>query len=166
MQMLTAVTLIAEIGDITRFHHPRQLMSYLGLTPCQHSSGERVRYGAITKCGNSHARWFLIECAQHYTKTPKVSKELTSRQEGLSARIKEISWNAQTRLFNRYRSLTAGGTCRQKAITAVARELLGFIWALLREFRAPGSVLPRPAKRAVRQYALKPLESTAAAVRA
>jgi transposase len=163
MQMLTAVTLVAEIGDITRFSHPRQLMAYLGLTPSQYSSGEKVRMGGITKCGNHHARWFLIECAQHYALNPKVSKELTSRQEGLSARIKEISWNAQTRLNQRYRALLAHGKCRQKAITAVARELLGFVWALLREYREPGAVLPREARRPVRAYTMKPRVAAAAA---
>jgi transposase len=154
MQMLTAVTLIAEIGDVTRFAHPRQLMAYLGLTPGQYSSGEKVRLGGITKCGNHHARWFLIECAQHYTKPPKVSMSLSVRQEGLSARIREISWNAQSRLYQRYGALVAHGKCRQKAITAIARELLGFIWALLREFRNPGSVPPRAAKRPVRSYTM------------
>ena len=163
MRMLTAVTLIAEIGDVTRFTHPRQLMAYLGLTPGQNSSGEKIRMGGITKCGNSHARWFLIECAQHYVLTPKVSKELSSRQEGLSARIKEISWNAQTRLNARYRALTAHGKCRQKAVTAVARELLGFIWALLREFRNPGSVMARAAKRPVRPYRIVARPATAGA---
>ena len=156
MQMLTAVTLIAEIGDITRFTHPRQLMAYLGLTPSEHTSAETVRKGAITKCGNHHARWFLIECAQHYALTPKVSKELTSRQAGQSARIKEISWNAQTRLHGRYRALLAHGKCRQKAITAIARELLGFIWAVLREHRQPGSVPPRAAQRPVRRPRIAP----------
>ena len=92
-----------------------------------------------------------------------MSKELSSRQEGLSARIREISWNGQTRLNQRYRALMAHGKCRQKAITAVARELLGFIWALLREFRTPGSVLPRAAKRPVRTYTMTPRHATAAA---
>jgi len=154
IQMLTAVTLNAEIGDITRFIHPRQLMAYLGLTPSEHTSADTVRKGGITKCGNQHARWFLIECAQHYVLTPKVSKELSLRQAGLSPRIKEISWNAQTRLHQRYRALLASGKCRQKAITAIARELLGFIWAALREHQRPGSVQPRVANRPVRSYAL------------
>ena len=156
VKMLTAVTLIAEIGDISRFSHPRQLMAYLGLTPSQNSTGEKIRMGSITKCGNHHARLFLIECAQHYAQPPKVGADLSSRQEGLSSRVKEISWNAQTRLNQRYWALMVRGKCRQKAITAVARELLGFIWALLREFRAPGSVLPRTAKRSPRTYEIKP----------
>jgi transposase len=141
--LLTAVTLVSEIGDTGRFPHPRQLMAYLGLTPREYSSGQTRRQGGITKCGNGHARWFLIECAQHYAKEPKVSSALSRRQEGLSRRLKEISWNAQTRLQTRYQTLIARGKCRQKAVTGVARELLGFIWAMLREHTKPGSMPAR-----------------------
>ncbi len=141
--LLTAVTLVAEIGDMNRFKHPRQLMSYLGLTPREYSSGETRRQGGITKCGNGHARWFLIESAQHYVLEPKVIQILSKQHEGLSRRIKEISWNAQMRLHVRYRTLLGSGKCRQKAITAVAREMLGFIWAILREHTRPGSVMVR-----------------------
>ena len=159
VQMLTAITLVAEIGDINRFAHPRQLMAFLGLVPSEHTSSDKVRKGGITKCGNEHARWFLIESSQHYALLPKVSKELSKRQIPVSRRIKEISWNAQTRLHARYRALVAHGKCRQKAITAVAREFLGFIWALLKEHTRPGSVPARVAaqkNRAYRTYRLNP----------
>jgi hypothetical protein len=165
VQLLTAVTLVAEIGDITRFQHPRQLMAYLGLTPSEYSSGDSRQQGHITKCGNEHARWFLIEAAQHYALTPKVSQELSKRQAPVSPRVREISWNAQTRLHQRFRALLARGKSRQKAITAIARELLGFIWALLREHRQPGSVPPRVLRekpRPPRRSVLSPAELIAA----
>jgi transposase len=154
--VLTAVTIVAEIGDTGRFEHPRQLMSYLGITPREYSSGERRRQGGITKCGNGHARWFLIECAQHYALAPKISAQLSKRQEGASRRIKEISWNAQTRLHARYRTLIGSGKCRQKAIAAVARELLGFIWAIIKEHTRPGSVFVRSnTVKKPREYVIK-----------
>jgi hypothetical protein len=157
IQLLTAITLLSEIGDILRFGHPRQLMAFLGLVPSEYSSGDNpAKRGKITKCGNRHARWFLIECAQHYALAPKVSKDLAQRQKGLSQRMKELSWNAQTRLNKRYHALIARGKNRQKTMTAIARELLGFIWAMLREHSQPGSVTRKtaPAQAAARQYPL------------
>jgi transposase len=133
IQIIAASVLLSELGDLRRFAHPRQLMAYLGLVSSERSTGDSRHQGAITKCGNTHARWFLIECAQHYALPPKVSKELSKRQEGQSAPIKQLSWKAQTRLHRRFWLLFQRGLCRQKAVVAVARELSGFIWAILRE---------------------------------
>jgi transposase len=133
IQLMAATVLISELGDLQRFDHPRQLMAYLGLVSHEESTGERQRRGAITKCGNTHARWFLIECAQHYALPPKVSKELSKRQEHQPQAIKQLSWKAQIRLHRRFFALMQRGLCRQKVVVAVARELSGFIWALLRQ---------------------------------
>ena len=132
IQIIAATVLLAELGDLSRFAHPRQLMAYLGLVSSEQSTGNSRHQGAITKCGNQHARWFLIECAQHYALPPKVSRELSHRQEDQPRWVKELSWKAQTRLHRRFWMLLQRGLCRQKAVVAVARELCGFIWALLR----------------------------------
>jgi transposase len=137
IQLLAATVLISELGDLRRFDHPRQLMAYLGLVSSESSTGTSRHQGPITKCGNTHARWFLIECAQHYALPPKVSKELSKRQEHQPQRIKELSWKTQIRLHRRFWALMQRGICRQIAVVAVARELCGFIWALLREVPWP-----------------------------
>ena len=137
IQLIAASVLLSELGDLRRFAHPRQLMAYLGLVSSENSTGNSRHQGAITKCGNTHARWFLIECAQHYALPPKVSKELSKRQEHQPQRIKELSWKAQTRLHRRFWALMQRGLCRQKAVVAVARELSGFIWAMIREVPVP-----------------------------
>jgi transposase len=137
IQLIAASVLVSELGDLRRFAHPRQLMAYLGLVSTEDSTGDSRRQGAITKCGNTHARWFLIECAQHYALPPKVSKELSKRQQHQPARIKQLSWKAQTRLHRRFWALMQRGLCRQKAVTAVARELSGFIWAVMHEVPVP-----------------------------
>jgi transposase len=131
-QLVASMVIASELGDLFRFDHPRKLMAYLGLTPSEHSSGQRRRQGGITKCGNSHARWILIEVAQHSRLPPKVSKELSRRQEGLSREIKELSWRAQNRLHRRYVRLLMRGVHQNKIIVAVARELVAFIWELAR----------------------------------
>jgi transposase len=131
-QTVAAMILVSELGEVHRFAHPRQVMAYLGLVPTENTSSERRRQGAITKCGNAHARWLLVECAQHYALPPKVSRELSRRQQGQSAQVRAISWRAQNRLHNRYRRLLARRLQRNKAIVAIARELCGFIWELLR----------------------------------
>ena len=131
-QTVAAMILVSELGEVHRFAHPRQVMAYLGLVPTENSSSERRRQGRITKCGNAHARWLLVECAQHYAAPPKVSKELSRRQETQSAQVRAISWRAQNRLHNRYTRLLARRLQRNKAIVAVARELCGFVWELLR----------------------------------
>jgi transposase len=140
IQLIAASVLLSELGDLRRFAHPRQLMAYLGLVSSEHSTGDSRHQGAITKCGNTHARWFLIECAQHYALPPKVSKELSKRQQHQPARIKQLSWKAQTRLHRRFWALMRRGLCRQKAVAAVARELSGFIWAMMREAPVPKSI--------------------------
>jgi transposase len=135
IQLLTAVALIAELGDLSRFAHPRQLMAYLGLVSREYSSGSKRRQGSITKAGNGHARWFVIEAAQHYRLAPKVSKELSPRLEKLPQRLKEISWKAQVRLHKKYWALLLRGKTVQKVQVAVARELVGFVWAMAREVK-------------------------------
>ena len=131
-QRVAAMTVVSEIGDFSRFEHPRQLMAFLGLVPGENSSGPRRRQGAITKCGNSHARWMLVECAHHYDKAPKVSVPLSKRQEGQSKEVKELSWRAQNRLHGRFARLAMRQLNRNKVVVAVARELCGFIWELMR----------------------------------
>jgi transposase len=134
-QIVAAMILVSELGEIHRFAHPRRMMAYLGLIPSENTSSDKRRQGAITKCGNGHARWLLIECAQHYAAPPKVSKELSRRQEGQSHELRAISWRAQNRLHSRYIRLMARRLQRNKAIVAIARELCGFIWELLRTQR-------------------------------
>jgi transposase len=131
-QLVAAMILVSELGAIDRFIHPRQVMAYLGLVPSENTSSDKRRQGAITKCGNAHARWLLVECAQHYATPPKVSKELSRRQEGQAREVRAISWRAQNRLHRRYTRLMARRLQRNKAIVAIARELCGFIWELLR----------------------------------
>jgi transposase len=135
-QLVASMVVISELGDLSRFRHPRQLMAYLGLVPSEASSGGKRHQGAITKSGNSHARWMLIEAAQHYRLPPKVSKEISARQVGLSREVKAISWRAQERLHRRYNRLILRGLHRNKVIVAVARELLGFIWEMARVVQA------------------------------
>jgi transposase len=129
---VAAMILVSELGEVHRFTHPRQVMAYLGLVPTENTSSERRRQGHITKCGNAHARWLLVECAQHYATPPKVSQELSRRQQGQPAQVRTISWRAQNRLHRRYRRLLGRRLQRNKAIVAIARELCGFIWELLR----------------------------------
>jgi transposase len=146
---LAATVMTSELGDLSRFEHPRQLMAYLGLVSSERSSGGSRRQGSITKCGNRHARLFLIEAAHHYRQPPKVSKELSRRQEGQSRRVREIAWEAQNRLNRRTWKLMARGVMVPKVVVAVARELVGFIWAIHHETIKPGSVpkrLPRVGK--------------------
>ena len=129
-QEVAAITIISELGDLRRFDNPRKLMSFLGLVPSEHSSGGKRRQGAITKCGNSHARWMLIECSQHFRRTPKISAALTTRQANLTTEVKELSWRMQNRLNKRYVKLKLRGKNENKCIVAVARELVAFIWEL------------------------------------
>ena len=127
---VSAVTLVAELGEISRFATARQLMGYSGVVSSEYSTGEDVRRGPITKAGNAHLRRIAVEAAWAYRHRPRIGTALARRQEGNSAQVKEIAWKAQHRLYNRYSKLSARGKTKQKAITAVARELLGFIWAI------------------------------------
>jgi transposase len=133
IQFTAAVTLIAELGDLTRFDTPRQLMSYLGLTPSEHSSGERRRQGSITKTGNAHARRVLVEGAWAYRYPAKVSRHLQLRLETVPKAIQDISWKAQVRLCKRYRRLLARGKNANQVVVAIAREMAAFVWAIARE---------------------------------
>jgi transposase len=127
---VSAVTIVAEVGQLSRFARPRQLMGYSGAVSSEDSSGGRTRRGAITKTGNAHLRRIVVEAAWAYRHHPAVGGALRVRQEGLSEEVKEIAWKAQHRLHQRYRRLAAKGKVKQQVVTAVARELLGFIWAI------------------------------------
>jgi transposase len=133
VQFTVAVTTVAELGDLTRFDTPRPLMSYLGLTPSEYSSGERRHQGGITKTGNAHARRVLIEGAWAYCYPAKVSRHLQLRLEKLPKPIQEISWKAQVRLCKHYRKLSARGTHANQVVVAIARELIAFMWAIAQE---------------------------------
>lgn len=128
--LLAAATLVAEIGAIERFQNPRQLMAYLGLIPSEHSSGQKRRQGAITKAGNSHARRMLIECAWLYRYPARVAPILQQRVEKVLPQVREIAWAAQVRLCGRFRKLAARKLPHNKIVVAIARELVGFIWAI------------------------------------
>jgi transposase len=129
-QQTAAMVIISEIGDFKRFDHPKKLMAYLGLTPSEDSSGGRRKQGSITKCGNSHARWMLVESAEHYRRPPKISKALSVRQEKLSREVRAISWRTQNRLNKRWVKLIFRGMHPNKIRVAVARELSSYIWDL------------------------------------
>ena len=146
-KVVAAMITISELGNLTRFKHPRQLMGFLGLVPSEDTTGTRRRQGAITKCGNSHARWLLIESAQAYRSSPKVSAALSKRQEGQSGAVKALSWRAQNRLSGRYRRLKLRGKRENKVIVAVARELCAFVWELhqlMRDRLPASSETPHP----------------------
>jgi transposase len=132
MALVNAATLIAELGDLSRFANPRQLMAYLGLVPSEHSSGASVKRGSLTKAGNSAARRLLIEAAWCYRFPARVSRELRLRQEAQPRPIREIAWKAQLRLCARYRRLARSGKPANVVTAAIARELAGFIWAIAR----------------------------------
>jgi transposase len=129
-QMIAAMMIVSEVGDFVRFTHPKQLMSYLGLTPGEYSSGGKSKRTGITKCGNSHARWILVECATHYGKEPKVGSHLSTRQQGLPQWVRDRSWSAQSRLYLRYSNLRKRLMHHNKIKVAVARELCGVIWEI------------------------------------
>jgi transposase len=142
VRLRVAVGVIAELGDLTRFDHPRKLMAYLGLVPSEHSSGGKKRQGAITKCGNGRARRLLVQGAHSYRFTAKVSAELQQRQEGLPKEIVDMAWESQLRLCRRYARLMHRGKHRNIVVTAIAREMIAYIWAISREVVLP-SVDPK-----------------------
>lgn len=127
---LTAVTMVAEIGEFSRFSKPNQLMGYAGIVSREHSSGASIRRGAITKTGNAHLRRIVVEAAWAYRFRPSIGYQLRRRQRNLSPEITELAWKAQHRLHGRYCKLAGRGVLKQKVVTAVARELLGFAWAI------------------------------------
>jgi transposase len=128
--LVSAVTIAAEVGELSRFAKPRQLMGYSGAVSSEDSSGARTRRGGITKTGNAHLRRIVIEAAWAYRHRPAVGPALRKRQATVSAEVKAIAWKAQHRLHGRYRTLLARGKCKQQVVTAIGRELLGFIWAI------------------------------------
>lgn len=128
--VITAMTTVAELGDLTRFDSPRQLMGYLGLVPSEHSSGATRRQGGITRTGNGHVRRILVEAAWAYQFPARKTRTIERRAEKCSAQVQAIAWEAQKRLCGRYRSLTGAGKLKQQAVIAIARELAGFIWAI------------------------------------
>jgi transposase len=130
VQFTVAVTTVAELGDLTRFDNPRALMKCLGLIPSEYSTGARRRQGAITKAGNTHARRALVEGAWAYRYPAKVSRHLQRRLEKHPKAIQDISWKAQVRLCKRYRCLIARGKHANQVVVAIARELVGFMWAI------------------------------------
>jgi len=127
---VSAVTVVAELGVIARFSGARQLMAYGGIVASEDSSGERIRRGHITKTGNAHLRRVVVEAAWAYRHRPSIGATLRKRQEPVSEKVKEIAWKAQQRLHERYLKLTLRGKNKGVVITAVARELLGFLWAI------------------------------------
>ena len=137
VQFTVAVTTVAELGDLTRFDNPRQLMNYLGLTPSEYSSGARRQQGSITKTGNTHARRALVEGAWAYRYPAKVSRHLQLRLEKLPTAIQAISWKAQVRLCKRYRQLMAKGKNANQVVVAIARELSAFMWAIAKQIAVP-----------------------------
>ena len=137
VQLLTATITVAEIGDLKRFASAPQLMAYLGLVPSEHSSGEKQRRGGITQTGNSHVRRVLVEAAWTYRFPARKTRTLQKRAEQCDEKVQAIAWDAQKRLCHRYRHLTDGGKLKVQVVTAVARELAGFIWAIGQAVPAP-----------------------------
>jgi transposase len=141
VQVLTAMTLVAEVGDFSRFEDPRSLMHFFGLTPSEHSSGDKRVQGGITRCGNSHCRRVLTEAAWQYRLKPKVSEAIQKRQEHQSKEVRLIAWKAQERLNKRFKLLAA----KKKSViaaTAIARELTGFVWAIACQVKPARAALP------------------------
>jgi transposase len=147
---VSAVSIMAELGEVSRFENPRQLMGYSGIVSREHSSGERTRRGGISKAGSAHLRRIVIEAAWGYRHRPNLAPKLLARQRDLPEEIKAIAWKAQHRLHARYARLLAKGKAKQQVITAVGRELLGFIWAIgvaaeHSQSQAPRSAIKRAA---------------------
>ena len=145
---VSAVSIVAELGEISRFAKPSQLMGYSGAVSREDSSGERTQRGAISKAGNAHLRRIVVEAAWSYRHRPSIGAGLAARQKELredcSEEVKEIAWKAQHRLHSRYSKLLAKGKTKQKVVTAVGRELLGFVWAIgTRVERAVSASVPR-----------------------
>jgi transposase len=129
----TALALVAEIGDFNRFRAAEQFMGFVGLVPCEHSSGEQRRQGSITKVGNAHVRRLLVESAWHARQRPKVGYQLARRQRGQDAAVVEHAWRCQQRLHQRWQRMAGRRKPQQKIVVACARELAGFVWAIATE---------------------------------
>ena len=133
IDLIAAATLLAEVGDLSRFQMPRQLMAFLGMVASENSTGDTIKRGSITKAGNWRARRMLVECAWSYQHPPRVGQKKQEKVAAAPRAVREIAWKAQCRLHRRYRALLRRGKLKTVAITAVARELAGFIWAISRE---------------------------------
>ena len=161
VNVLTAMILIAEAGDLTRFDSPVQLMSYFGLTSCESSTGDKRVQGGITKCGNGACRRALVEAAQHARLTPRVAAHLQKRQEGQAREVRAIAFKAQQRLHARHQALSMHRKKGCVIVAALARELCGFVWAIACQVSAPEKLKPRAAQPAAakaggRDYVLEP----------
>jgi len=132
VQLTTAVVIAAELGDLRRFATAPRLMAYLGLVPSEHSSGDSRQRGRITKTGNAHVRRALIESAWSYRFRPALSRAIRERGSQAPLRVQSIAWKAQERLHRRYARMMGRGLNKQKTVTALARELAGFVWAIAR----------------------------------
>ncbi len=159
VNVLTAMILVAEAGDLTRFDSPVQLMSYFGLTSCESSTGDHRVQGGITKCGNGACRRALVEAAQHCRLTPRVAAHLQKRQEKQSQEVRAIAFKAQQRLHARHKVLSGHRKKGCVIVAALARELCGFVWAIACQVSAPDKLKPRaaqsaPAKKGGRDYVL------------
>ena len=140
MDLVAAATFLAEMGDLSRFQSPRELMAYLGLVPSEQSTGDSIKRGPITKTGNRRARRMLVECSWSYRHPPRVGRDKLEKVAAASPAVREIAWKAQNRLHNRYRLLIRKGKLKTVANTAVAREFTGFLWAVHREITSAGVV--------------------------
>ena len=139
IDLIAAVVLLAEIGDLSRFASPRQLMGYLGLVPSERSTGDSVTRGGITKAGNRRARCILIEAGWSYRYPPRIGRDKQAKVEAAPEAVRAIAWQAQTRLSGRFRTLARNGKRPTIVVTAIAREMCGFIWAIDRAMRQPGA---------------------------
>lgn len=140
---LVAITVVSEVGQLSRFSNPRQLMGYSGLVPSERTSGERRRPGHITKTGNAHLRRVVVEAAWAYRFRPAIRARLRARHTGLDPTVLEIAWKAQERLHHRYRAMLVRGKNTNQVVTAIGRELLGFMWAIARHVETPRPELLR-----------------------
>jgi transposase len=148
VDIVSAAIFLAEVGDLSRFDNPRQLMSYLGPVPSERSTGDSIKRGPITKAGNTRARRMLVESAWAYRFPPRVSTRKQRKLDKVPRIVREIAWKAQMRLTRRYRALNTKGKKSTVAITAVARELAGFLWAIGREANAIVAAASPPARTA------------------
>ena len=133
VSLVSAAVMVAELGDLRRFENPSQLMAYLGLVPCEHSSGKTERKGGITRTGNAHARYIIVEAAWAYRFPPRMSPAISKRNELVANEVQEIAWRAQQLLYRKYRKLLGRRKNIQQTLTAVARELVGFIWSIAQQ---------------------------------
>ena len=133
MDVIAAATVLAEIGNLTRFRTANELMAYLGLVPSEDSTGDKIKRGSITKAGNRRARRMLVECAWSYQHPPRVGRTKQAKVDAAPPAVRDIAWKAQHRLYRRYRALIRKGKLKTVAITAIARELAGFLWAVSRQ---------------------------------